>query len=55
MHHFLTDINDFKDVNAIYETNFTSPFPARSAFQVAALPLAGKIEVEAVINIKTMS
>jgi 2-iminobutanoate/2-iminopropanoate deaminase len=51
----LTDLNDFKVVNAIYEANFTSSFPARSAFPVAALPLAGKIEVEAVINIKTMS
>lgn len=45
---FLSDITDFKAVNAVYDQYFTKPFPARSAFQVGALPLNAGIEVEAV-------
>lgn len=46
---FLTDIGNFKRVNDVYSQYFTEPFPARSAVQVAALPLGADIEVEAVI------
>ncbi|MEX1302669.1 MAG: RidA family protein, partial [Desulfotignum sp.] len=42
---FLSDINNFKAVNAVYDQYFTEPFPARSAFQVGALPLNAGIEV----------
>ena len=42
----LSDINDFAAVNAIYGEYFNEPYPARSAFQVAALPLGGQIEIE---------
>jgi 2-iminobutanoate/2-iminopropanoate deaminase len=49
---FLSDINDFKAVNAVYDQYFTEPFPARSAFQVGALPLNAGIEVEAVFQLK---
>lgn len=48
---FLSDINDFKAVNVVYEQYFTAPFPARSAFQVGALPLNAGIEVEAVFQL----
>lgn len=44
----LADINDFAAVNAIYEEYFNDPYPARSAFQVAALPLGGQIEIEVI-------
>ncbi|KAM8966573.1 2-iminobutanoate/2-iminopropanoate deaminase [Pelodytes ibericus] len=44
----LADINDFNDVNEIYKQFFKSNFPARAAYQVAALPKAGRIEIEAV-------
>ncbi|MGE4559117.1 MAG: Rid family detoxifying hydrolase, partial [Desulfobulbus sp.] len=46
---FLADINNFQRVNAVYAEYFKEPFPARSAFQVAALPLGAAIEIEAVI------
>lgn len=49
---FLADIADFQAVNVVYGEYFKAPFPARSAFQVAALPLGADIEVEAVINLK---
>ena len=35
---YLADIADFAAVNEIYASKFEAPFPARSAFQVAALP-----------------
>lgn len=48
---FLADIADFAAVNAVYADYFKEPFPARSAFQVAALPLGADLEVEAVFEI----
>lgn len=46
---FLADIGDFQAVNEVYKEYFSEPFPARSAFQVAGLPLGADIEVEAII------
>ncbi|KAB2605968.1 ribonuclease UK114-like [Pyrus ussuriensis x Pyrus communis] len=40
----LADWNNFKKVNEIYAKYFPSPAPARSIFQIAALPLDAKIE-----------
>lgn len=45
---YLANIADFQAVNAVYADYFPEPFPARSAFQVAALPLGADIEVEAI-------
>ena len=45
---FLRDINDFTAMNGVYAEFFTENFPARSAIQVAALPLGAAVEVEAV-------
>ncbi len=46
---FLTDIADFAAVNKIYASYFpNAPYPTRSAFQVAALPMGAKIEIEAI-------
>ena len=44
---FLADIADFAAMNAVYAKHFTSDFPARSAFQVAALPMGALVEIEA--------
>lgn len=44
----LTDMEDFHIVNKVYERFFTAPYPARSAFAVAALPLNGRLEIEAI-------
>lgn len=46
---FLSDMADFQAVNSVYTQYFSKPFPARSAIQVAALPLGSNIEVEAII------
>jgi len=48
---FLKDMNDFAALNEIYARNFSAPFPAREAIQVARLPKDGLVEVS-VIAIK---
>jgi len=45
---FLQDIHDFKAVNGVYAQFFSQAPPARSAVQVAALPLGGLVEIEAI-------
>lgn len=45
---FLADIADFATFNAIYARFFPDPPPARSTFQVAALPKGARVEVEAI-------
>ena len=48
---FLADIANFQAVNQVYAQYFKEPYPARSAFQVAVLPLGADIEVEAVFQL----
>ena len=45
---YLADIADFAAVNEIYASKFEAPVPARSAFQVAALPAGGLVEIAVV-------
>jgi 2-iminobutanoate/2-iminopropanoate deaminase len=45
---FLADINDFAAFNAVYARFMSDPPPARSTFQVAALPKGGRVEIEAI-------
>merc|ERR1711936_276148 len=44
----LKDIKDYKQMNDIYKTFFKTNYPARSAYQVAALPLGAEVEVEVI-------
>ena len=44
----LADINDFAAVNEVYAEFFEAPYPASSAFAVAALPKGAAIEIEAI-------
>jgi 2-iminobutanoate/2-iminopropanoate deaminase len=43
---FMADLGDFARMNAVYEKYVVQPYPARSTFQVAALPKAAKVEIE---------
>ncbi len=45
---FVTNLADYKTVNDVYATFFTDAYPARSAIQVAALPLGAELEIEAI-------
>ncbi|MDQ7982824.1 MAG: Rid family detoxifying hydrolase [Spiroplasma sp.] len=44
----LTNIDDFPEVNKIYETFFVNHKPARSTFAVKALPKNALIEIEVI-------
>ncbi|KAG7475104.1 hypothetical protein JOB18_024198 [Solea senegalensis] len=44
----LADMNDFTNVNDVYKQFFSTNYPARAAYQVAALPRGGLVEIEAV-------
>ncbi|MBC8455786.1 RidA family protein [bacterium] len=48
---FLKDLNDFQTVNAVFDKWLSSPYPARSAVQVARLPLDVSVEIEAIAEI----
>jgi 2-iminobutanoate/2-iminopropanoate deaminase len=47
---FLTTMDDFADMNAVYGTRFEAPFPARSTVAVAGLPLGARVEIELVAS-----
>lgn len=42
---FLTDMNRFSEVNAVYAKYFTADFPARETVQVSALPKFVNVEI----------
>lgn len=48
---FLADMNDFSAVNKVYAEFFSCPYPARSAIQVAKLPLGAAVEIEAIAKL----
>ena len=45
---YLADIGDFAAFNAVYAETLGDARPARSTFQVAALPLGARIEIDAI-------
>ena len=45
---FLKDMEDFAEMNRIYQTFFAADCPARSAVQVARLPKDVLVEIEAI-------
>lgn len=46
---YLTNLNDFTELNQIMERFIPAPFPARAAVQVAALPKGVTIEIDAIL------
>ena len=49
---FLQDMGEFAAMNEVYAEFFPENPPARSAVQVAALPLGAQVEIEAVALVK---
>jgi len=45
---FMTDLNDFAKVNAIYAEVFSETPPARSTVQVSGLPKGVNVEIEVI-------
>lgn len=48
---YLTDMDNFPQVNAIMEQYFEAPFPARAAVGVAALPKGAAVEMDAILAV----
>ena len=49
---FLADMNDYNKMNELYRAKFKGDPPARTTVQVAALPRAARIEIEAIAVLK---
>jgi 2-iminobutanoate/2-iminopropanoate deaminase len=47
---FLTSMADFAAVNEVYKAYMSGPYPARSTFAVAALPMGAKVEIEMIAS-----
>ncbi len=45
---FVTDLNDFAAMNAVYARHFGDPPPARSTVQVSRLPRDVKVEIDVI-------
>ena len=46
---FLTDLGNFGSVNEVMATYFQTPYPARAAIGVAALPKGAEVEMDAIM------
>lgn len=49
---YVTDIDDFPAVNAVYASYFKSPYPARAFVQVAKLLRGAKVEISVIAAAK---
>ncbi len=47
----LTDLGDFAAVNEVMASFLEEPYPARACVQVAALPKAVDVEIEAILSV----
>lgn len=45
---FITDMDQFAEMNGVYADAFDDAAPARSAYQVVRLPKDAKVEIEAI-------
>lgn len=45
---YLTTMDDFAGMNAVYAARFDAPYPARTTVAVAGLPLGARVEIEMV-------
>ncbi|MBO4907459.1 MAG: RidA family protein [Bacteroidaceae bacterium] len=45
---YLSDMQDFSEMNSVYAEFFSEPYPARSAVAVKTLPKGAMVEIEAV-------
>ena len=45
---FISDMNNFGEINEVYGSYFTSDFPARETVEVACLPKSVNVEISAI-------
>lgn len=46
---YLTDIEQFTELNTVMMDYFSEPYPARTTIEVSALPRGSQVEVEAIM------
>jgi 2-iminobutanoate/2-iminopropanoate deaminase len=49
---YLSDMQDFAAVNAVYAESFAAPYPARTTIAAAGLPAGAHFEIETVARLK---
>lgn len=49
---FVRDMADYDTINGVYATWFDSPYPARSAVEVADLPIEIDVEIEVIASLR---
>lgn len=49
---FLQDMSDYDEVNEVYGEYMSDPFPARSAVEVADLPVDIAVEIEVIASVE---
>jgi len=52
---YMTDINDYAQINEVYSRYFNESPPAREAVQVAALPRGARVEISCIAVRQTPS
>jgi 2-iminobutanoate/2-iminopropanoate deaminase len=52
---YLTDLEDFGEVNEAYAEFFSEPHPARSAIGVSALPKKALVKIDAIVPLPEQS
>jgi 2-iminobutanoate/2-iminopropanoate deaminase len=45
---YTTELSGFTDINEVYQSFLTKPYPARATIEVSALPKGVKVEIEAI-------
>jgi 2-iminobutanoate/2-iminopropanoate deaminase len=50
---FLADMSDFAEVNKVYGSYFSEPYPARATVQVARLPKDARVEIDVIASYET--
>lgn len=48
----LDNLNDFAELNTVFEARLSAPYPARAALEVSALPKGAAVEIEAILYIE---
>lgn len=48
---YMADLGEFAAMNEVYAERMPEPFPARSTFQVGALPAGARVEIEVVATV----
>jgi len=49
---YLTDLQDFTEVNEVMAEFFTEPYPARATVEVAGLPKGAPVEIDAIMSLE---